>query len=284
MRMACLAAAMWLPSRRGLAEVSRELPVEQLETRIECVTFHSRALGRGMAFCVVLPSDFTRERTDWPVLYVLHGRGRTCRSLIDDDGARGHLLRAEFVIVLPQGDDGWYIDSPVRADERYAAYLAEVMTTARRQYGLSGNPRRQGICGWSMGGYGSVHYAVTHPGEFGVVASIVGLLDFPRDGLPEGQSYSVPVKRFGGDAAIWRRFNPLLQAHNLSGSSLLIISADQAFDRTMNENFRERLRELGVQHTWVLLPGGHTFDVVRAALPLVIDHAGRTFRGEMIRD
>ena len=105
------------------------------------------------------------------------------------------------------------------------------------------------------GGYGSVRYAVTHPGEFGVVASIIGLLDFPRDGLPEGQSYPVPIDRFGSDPVVLRRFNPIHAADKLRESSLLMVTADQAFDRTMNENLRERLSELGIEHKWVILPG-----------------------------
>ena len=57
----------------------------------------------------------------------------------------------------------------------------------------------------------------------------------------------------------------------LSGTSVLLIAASHAFDRTMNENFRERLRESKVNHEWIMLKGTHHFDVVKQALPLVID-------------
>lgn len=254
------------------------LQIERLGPRIECVTFPSRILDHEMSFCVILPENYTHDRDDWPVLFLLHGRGRTHRSLIDDKAARRHLLKADFVVVLPQGDDGWYIDSPVNKEDRYSSYLAEVIDVAGRRYGLSDHPQDRGLCGWSMGGYGCVRYAVAHAGEFGVVAPIIGLLDFPRDGLPEGQDYPVPIETFGSNPDLWTRFNPLNEADKLQGSSILLITADQAFDRTMNEHFHNRLTRLKIPHEWIVLDGGHTFDVVRTALPLVIEHANRSFR------
>ncbi|HCO23825.1 MAG TPA: hypothetical protein DIT97_12510, partial [Gimesia maris] len=80
-----------------------------------------------------------------------------------------------------------------------------------------------------MGGFGCVRFAERHPGRFAAVSSIIGLLDFPRSGLPEGQSYKVPVDRFGSDEAVWKQFNPIHAAEKLKGTSVLIITADQAF-------------------------------------------------------
>jgi S-formylglutathione hydrolase FrmB len=187
------------------------------------------------------------------------------------------LLAADFVIVLPDGDDGWYIDSPVRRPDRYEAYLTEVIAVAERRYDLSSDRSRRALSGWSMGGYGCTHYATRHPERFGALAPIIGLLDFPRTGLPPGQSYAVPRDRFGDDPDVWRELNPLNHVERLRGMDLLVITADEAFDRTMNEHFHRRLEQRGIEHDWLVLEGGHTFDVVRRALPRVIEHARRAF-------
>jgi len=245
--------------------------VEPLGERIEAVTFSSAVLNRDKTFSAVLPKAYDRSRGQWPVLFLFHGRGRHERSLVDDPACRKVLLSAPFVVVFPDGDDGWYIDSPVRTGDRYQAYVEEVVDVADRRYRLSPRRESRGLSGWSMGGYGAMRLAEARPEEFGAVAPVIGLLDFPRKGLPEGQSYRVPVDRFGAEADVWRRFNPITHADRLRDTSILIVTADRAFDRTMNENFAGRLKELGIRHEWRMLEGKHTFDVVRQALPMVIE-------------
>ena len=137
--------------------------VAAIAPRIEAATHQSHVLGRPKSFCVVLPEGFDRAKPDWPVLVLLHGRGRNERTLIDHPAARKSLLAADFVIVLPNGNDGWYVDSPVRPADRYAAYIEEVLAVAERQYHLSRDRRRRALAGWSMGGYGCARFAQTTP-------------------------------------------------------------------------------------------------------------------------
>ena len=251
--------------------------IEQVYPQIEIVTFYSEVLEKTKSFSVVLPDNYDHAKSDWPVLFLLHGRGRTERSLIDDAGARASLLEAPFVVILPDGDDGWYIDSPVRPADKYQTYTEEVMAQAVTLYNLSLNQDQRALSGWSMGGYGCVYFAEKHSQEFSTVAPIIGLLDFPRTGLPEGQSYDVPIDRFGDDPAVWATFNPINYIESLRDISILMVMADEAFDRTMNENFIASLTQTGIVHEVEILAGGHTFAVVCSALPLVIDFVAKSF-------
>ncbi len=259
------------PVRQIEKRQTENMSVEQLAPRIRAMTFHSHTLDRDKTFCVVLPRKYDQSGGPWPVLVLFHGRGRHERTLIDDQRSRELLLAAPFVTVLPDGDDGWYINSPVQSGDRYQTYVEEVIDAADSHFNLSPQRQSRGLSGWSMGGYGCTLYAETHAKQFAAVAPIIGLLDFPRRGLPDGQSYEVPIERFGSDPKDWRRLNPITQAERLKNTSVLVISADQAFDRMMNENFTRRLKHLGVKHEWRLLKGKHTFDNVRQALPIVID-------------
>ncbi len=252
--------------------------IQHLSNRIDIVTFYSAVLKKTKDFSVVLPEHYDHAKSDWPVLFLLHGRGRTERSLIDDAGARASLLEAPFVVVLPDGDDGWYIDSPVRAADKYQSYTEEVVALAGTLYNLTTNPAQRALTGWSMGGYGCVYFAENHSREFSTVASIIGLLDFPRAALPKGQSYNVPINRFGSDPSLWATFNPINHIESLRDMSILVVMADAAFDRTMNENFTNALTRVGITHEIEVLEGGHTFEVVRNALPLVINFVKKSFR------
>lgn len=233
----------------------------------------SVALGRTLPVAVVSPENASAPGT--PVLFILHGRGRHHRSLLDSPAARAALESAPFFVVLPQGEDGWYIDSPERAADRYGTYLEEVVAWAERSLPISREPRRRGVAGWSMGGYGAMRFAQAHPGQFGFVASVIGLLDFPRaETLPDGQNYRVPVARFSADPAAWPALNPLRAVEALRGSALTLVLATRGFERTMNENFLDELAARGLTARLHWLEGGHEFALVERALrPLLADAA-----------
>ncbi len=238
--------------------------------RISFGEVRSAALGRTLPVAVIAPA--TPPATGRaPVLYFLHGRGRHHRSLLDSEAARTALLAAPGYVVLPQGEDGWYLNAPGNPAARYETYLEEVIAWAERTYPISGEPAARGIAGWSMGGYGAVRFAQTHAGKFGFVASVIGLLDFPREEtLPAGQNYKVPVARFTADRATWATLNPLHDVESLRGAEITLVLATRGFERTMNENFLAALKAKSVPARVHWLEGGHEFSLVERAVPLVV--------------
>lgn len=258
-----------------------DLEIKSLFPRIEAVSFDSDLLKKRKRTVVVLPENCQSIKpAERRALVILHGRGRHELTLIDDKTIRQQLLDSGLFVILPDGDDGWYINSPVRKQDVYQLYLEEVFAVVSQQYQLPNDRKRWAIAGWSMGGFGCVNFAERHPDRFASVSSIIGLLDFPRNGLPTGQSYKVPVERFGIDKTLWKEFNPLQGAEKLRGMSVLIITADAAFDRTMNEHFRDRLIELKQPHQYVELKGGHTFPVVRESIPYVLEFTKRALSAD----
>ncbi|MEZ6046609.1 MAG: alpha/beta hydrolase-fold protein [Planctomycetaceae bacterium] len=181
---------------------------------------------------------------------------------------------------MPDGDDSWYIDAPLLKEDRYESYLAELIELVSEHYPLSQKPAQRAIGGWSMGGYGAMHYLVNHPDQFSSIVTLIGLLDFPRSGLPEGQSYPVPEQRFGSDEEHWKSFNSLYKATELREKSIYLITGDSAFDRTMNENFSRRLNELEIKHQYDVLEGGHTFTVVRAGVQRLVPFLNKHFAAQ----
>ncbi|MCB1121272.1 MAG: family 10 glycosylhydrolase, partial [Verrucomicrobiae bacterium] len=246
------------------------------------LSFHSEVLGRDMPYTLVRPAD--EAKANGAVLFLLHGRGRHHRSLIESDKARAALLAAPFFIVLPKGEDGWYINSPVDAKSRYEDYLLEVMRESEKNAPLSRDPRWRAISGWSMGGYGAVHFAEQHPEEVGTVTSIIGLLDFPSHPISDTDGYKVPVARFGSDEETWNEFNPLRGVAALQARRVFIAAATEAFDYGMNTRFAAALEDKGITHELVRLPGGHQFSVVEEAVPKVIDFCSRSFAYETRRN
>ncbi len=235
--------------------------------RIDEVSFASASLGREMKVRVVRPAT----GGECPVLLLLHGRGRHRDSLLELPDTRDALLAADLWVVLPDGEDGWYMNSPVETGARYADHLDEVVAQVSARHSLPTDSRRWAVAGWSMGAYGAVRFAQRRPERVGAVAAVIGLLDFPREEtLPPGRNYTVPAARFGSDPEVWAANNPIRHVGRLRGKAILLITADEAFDRIMNENFSRALKSAAMPHEFVMLSGGHTLDVVRAALPSVL--------------
>ena len=256
----------------------------EAETRIRLAMIPSLAMGRALPAAIVSPATPPLGGVA-PVLFLLHGRGRTHRSLVDSPAANSALLAVPFYVVLPQGEDGWYIDSPARPADRYGAWLGEVVAWARAYLPVTADPAGTGIAGWSMGGYGAVRHAAAHPGHFGFVASIIGLLDYPRpETLPEGQNYRVNTGRFTADPATWEGFNPLRQVRALRGATLTLVLSSRGFELTMNENFLGAAAAGGVAARVHRLEGGHEFALVERALPLVLADAAVFFARGEVRD
>ena len=252
--------------------------------RIRTVTLTSLALNRVLPVTIVEPKrEDTPARSgaqeQIPVLYFLHGRGRHHASLIENEVTRGALLNTPFYVVLPQGLDGWYMNSPVIDEDRYETYIEEVIAWVEAHLPVRRDAAGRGIGGWSMGGYGAVRFAQTHAGQFGFVASVIGLLDFPRkETLPEGQNYKVPTERFGTDPVTWKVLNPLYSINELRESAVTLVLSETGFERTMNERFVDDAAAIGLPLRIHRLNGGHQFEVVQRAVPLVLNDAAQTFK------
>ncbi|MDO5553126.1 MAG: alpha/beta hydrolase-fold protein [Planctomycetia bacterium] len=225
----------------------------------------STALGREMRYTVVLPKDCKkREMHEEPFLLFLHGRGRDDRSLVDDPAARATLLCTDRIILFPQGDKSWWVDSPLRANDRYALWLEEVLKDASEHFHLSQRAEDAALCGWSMGGYGAARLLEACPDRFDTIVLLIALLDYPRNPqeFPPGQSYPVHPTELGTDESRWPDLNPMNRIENFRNKHIRLVTGADAFDRTMNERFSKKLTELFIPHEFVIVPGTHSFELV----------------------
>ena len=247
----------------------------KLTDRVWDCELPSEALGRTARYVVFLPAGHAgAERTRTPLVLLLHGAGRHRKSLFEAPKARALLLSAPFATVMPDGGGGWWVDSPVRETSRFQSVIGEVLADAERRFTIGGERRLRGLAGWSMGGFGCVRYARSAPERFCAVASMIGLLDFPNPALPQAQNHSVPAI-LGPDP---ESANPMRQADRLRGMEILLVTGDKAFDCTMNRNFHTRLVQLGIDHTYTVLPDqAHTFACVELCLERVIAFFIRVF-------
>ena len=176
-----------------------------------------------------------------------------------------------FILVFPQGDDGFYIDSPVNERSLYRKCLEETMADAEKKYAIFQEPALRGIAGWSMGGYGALCFAESESDKFSALATIIALSDYPKEpkAFPEGQQYEVVTSVFGNKQEDWFHCNPIYSVGALKHFDILVVCGKSAFDYTMNRNYIAALENEGIIPEVIDLEGGHQFRVVLAALDVI---------------
>jgi len=180
-------------------------PAAPAHGRVVKVTHHSAALGVDKQYVVYLPAGYDADpATRWPVFYYLHGVTSPETEWVSD----GHLdaaadaLALAAIVVMPDADDGFYIDStwPIDHDaclrdgaglfdpgadrpatcvraRAYESYIIkDLIPHVDATYRTIARKDGRAIAGVSMGGFGAWSLALRHQDLFSAAASHSGVL------------------------------------------------------------------------------------------------------------
>ena len=218
-------------------------------------SFYSPELDRDMPYVIYLPPDYGTADRRYPVLYMLHGRGGHrdewlaygLADVVDREILAGNI--APLIVVLPQGDTGYWADH-TNDGPRWGAYMElDVVQHIDSTYRTLREARYRAIGGLSMGGWGALHNSFTHPEVFAVVGAHSPSLR-PDDGSLD----------FLGTGAEFAAKDPVEIARTSPSLGTLQIWLDTAdqdpwLDRT--KELHDILAARGIDHTWQEYPGIH---------------------------
>jgi S-formylglutathione hydrolase FrmB len=214
-----------------------------------------------MSFVVSLPTAYGQvPASRWPVLYLLHGSGHDRHSVLAEVAPQDHAsLLSDALLVIPDGEQGWWLDSPALPDSRYGQYVLELIEFVGHRYRTIPRRAARGICGFSMGGYGAMLLAAQHPELFGVASSMLGPLDI----MQMYPDYYRLALLLGSEPSAWQNHNPTCLAASLADTKLLFCSAEDASDRSQSEAFAAALTALHIPFDYTVNPGRHDTAFVR---------------------
>ena len=156
--------------------------------RLEQKTFRSRSLKRDMDYRVLLPAGYDASKKNvYPVIFLLHGLTGHFSNWTDKTDLESIAEKYPFVIITPEANDSWYIDSQVKPQDKYESYLQEMIRDARKRY----RPSHLIIAGLSMGGYGAIKFALKNPDEFWMVGSFSGAFRIDKWGDMGGPNHLI---------------------------------------------------------------------------------------------
>jgi S-formylglutathione hydrolase FrmB len=256
---------------RNLAWLSR------LRYGFRRVYWHSASLGRRVEMLVYTPPGGSAQvHPRWPVLFLLHGSGHSPGTVYRE--AKPQACVSELggaILVIPEGQQGWWLDSPVDGRSCYESYLLELVGFIDSQYPTEPSRESHAVCGFSMGGFGAMLLAARHPQLFGTASSLLGPLDI-RQWHPD---YYRLQALLGPSMAVWEGHNPTSLCDSLRDTRLLFTTGSEAMDRSQNEAFAAALRAKCIAHEYRVFPGWHDTGWVREHLSYHFAFHGRCFRG-----
>lgn len=280
--------------------------------RIEKFTIPSPSMKRDIRVVVVLPPEYDKHpEKQYPILYALHGAHAPYATWSEMSPLRQALGRMPMIVTCFDGDKAsMYVDSTVKPESQFTTFFFdEFVPYVDRHYRV--DTQKRGVTGFSMGGFGALHYMLTKPEMFRSVSGLssafggpggnrwlAGLLG-PYDENKEAYDHSDIYKRLTDYVAQGRKLPPIYQH---CGTEDFLLGANRKFRDllvNLNNRIRERLApkvadiadkrekrsalhklmaEQQIDFSYTESPGAHNWPFWRDASRAVIEFHWRSFK------
>ncbi|MDR0973081.1 MAG: esterase family protein [Prevotellaceae bacterium] len=207
-------------------------------------------MQQSMKYNLLLPASY-RTDTDkiYPVLYLLHGAGDDNTSWMSKGNALQLIQAAieegalpEIAVVMPDAQLTFY-----RGD--YESYFFnELMPTVEKNYRIVSDAKYRFVAGLSMGGFGTMLYALKYPQKFSLAYSMSPYYDVA--------SLSTYIKE---------EVAPSAPAIVIDAGMGDIVVGDGP------ERLHNALNKAGITHEWIYRNGGHDWVFWQASLENLIE-------------
>jgi|GEM_PF-1505295 len=214
-----------------------------------------------------------------PVVYLLHGVPgepdrimRSVKEVLDQAFTTGG--QEPFIVAAPTGEGTAHNDTEW-ADAQDGKDMVETYLIKNVIPAVEGKTPRpasmRAVVGFSMGGYGAANLTLRHPDLFSQFASLAGYFHIDD---PDGM--------FGSDSKVEAANTPDGMVQKAAKKRVLLLEDQDETDPLIQgqaSEFAQRLKscDCGVDLSWRLEPGGHTYDFVTAVFPKVISFLNQGF-------
>jgi S-formylglutathione hydrolase FrmB len=264
----------------------------------ESLTVDSKIMGKQVKYTIYLPYDYETSSRYYPVVYLLHGLGDNDMGWIQFGEA--NLIADEciatreippMIIAMPDGGTSFYInnfDNSLRYED---FFIQEFMPYIEKTYRIRAEKRYRGIAGLSMGGYGTLNFALKYPERFAACVAFSAAL-FSEEGIMASKTEGwerINKNLFGpyqeGEARLnkqYRNNNPFDVTKTKGKDAyhdlrIYIDCGDDDFLTDDNCRFHIHLNQLGIKHEFRMRDGVHSWPYWRSGLPVGLKFIGESF-------
>jgi S-formylglutathione hydrolase FrmB len=225
---------------------------------------------------VFVPDGYTSVEQRFPVVYMLHG---TNDMPLTEEGLRKMYNPAtrvqemaemfNIIIVAPLVGNSYYLDAPVKKGHTFATFIGVELTGYMdKNYRTIANRDGRILCGFSMGGYGSVSLLCRYPDVFSVSLARAGVIDLAtaiKDLYWDevGDNVELLLGDYYSNGANYHLnncFNLVNHIRHRKDIAFVIEVGKDDFLFKTNFAFHEWLNELNMPHIYTETEGGHEWN------------------------
>jgi len=263
----------------------------------ETRTLRSQILNMERRYAIYLPAGYDESDQSYPVLYLLHGSGDDqtgwvqfgqVQNIADRVIAEG--LAGPMIIVMPDADTGvrGYFNA-IQGNFNYEDFFfQELIPHIEKTYRVRTDRRYRAVSGLSMGGGGTIFYALRRPDLFAAAAPLsasTGNWDLEQfkqrtrsnsanAGLSDQQIESY-FHRHSIESIIKNASEEELR--RIKSIRWYISNGDDDFLYEGNARLHILFRQNEIPHEFRIKDGGHTWTYWRMELPIVMEFVAKSF-------
>jgi S-formylglutathione hydrolase FrmB len=256
-------------------------------------------LNRSVSYTVYLPADYEKSERTYPVVYLLHGYTDDNTGWLQfgevnryADKAIAEGVIAPMIIVMPDADSSWYINSYDGKENYEDFFIKEFMPSIEKTYRIKAQKRYRGIAGLSMGGYGTLIYALKYPQLFAAAAPLSAAVtdDDAMQKMPDasydntfGQLFGRGLKSTERLSKTWKD-NSILNLVNTKSPNDIrkvrfwIDCGDDDFLTKGNCLLHIAMMEKQIPHEFRMRDGAHNWTYWRTGITDALTFIGDSFR------
>tara|TARA_X000000950_G_scaffold196464_1_gene236490 strand:- start:445 stop:1314 length:870 start_codon:yes stop_codon:yes gene_type:complete len=252
----------------------------------------SKILKMERKFAVYLPPDYETSSRSYPVLYLLHGLGDDqtgwiqygeVKKIADNSIKNGDAT--PMIIVMPDANTGrvGYFNIPSQRWMYEDFFFEELMPYVESKYRIKSSKRFRAISGLSMGGGGTLTYALHRPDLFSAAAPLSA-----GTGSTDVDESLERIKRYGIEFTREEMKNLLENNHPLNLIKKMKLSdinsirwyidcGDDDYLFEDNSLLHIAFSKKGIKHEYRVRDGAHNWTYWRESLPLVLEFVSKGF-------
>ena len=256
------------------------------------LTMKSEILNMERNYAVYLPPDYETSSRSYPVLYLLHGLGDDqtgwiqfgeVKKITDDSILNGNAT--PMIIIMPDANTGviGYFNIPSRNWMYEDFFFKELMPYVESKYRIKSNKRFRAISGLSMGGGGTITYALHRPDLFSAAAPLsaaTGSLDIDKS-IQRLNSFGFKYNR-DEVRSLLKSNHPLeliddIPLNKLNSVRWFIDCGDDDYLYEDNSLLHIAFSDRGINHEYRVRDGAHNWTYWRGSLPKVLEFVSQGF-------
>ncbi len=269
------------------------LLISQESKVFDNLTLESKILNQERTYAIYLPNDYDSSERSYPVLYLLHGLGddQTAWIKLGDvqritDESIDSGISSSMIIVMPDAGSGivGYINQPNRDWFYEDFFFEELIPHVESKFRIKKGKKYRAISGLSMGGGGTLVYALHRPDLFSSAAPLS-----PAIGPTDLDDFHKWISRYNF------YFNDKIETQKLLNANHPLILIDEKSKQDLNSVawyldcgdddylyedsslLHLAMKKKGVKHEYRVRDGAHTWKYWKESLPNVLGFVSINF-------